>query len=120
MLLTLIQNLKQSTCSFLYPTFKIEEIAADIGSMFKCRLWLPLNPVINKEVEVLSEGISKLNLFLTFTFCLKSKIFKRKKWAKMDAALKMCIELDNAGKITSLLVFLNVFHIFISNSRSIG
>lgn len=38
-----------------------------------------------------------------FLFFKKSRYYKRKKWAKMEAALNLCKELDKVGELTENL-----------------
>ncbi len=41
-----------------------------------------------------------------FNLTKQSRFFVRKKWAKMDAALKLCIELDKIGELTDNLTII--------------
>ena len=45
--------MEKSSCSTLYPTYKIEEHEVDGNEMaYRCKVWLPPNPVLSKEIEV--------------------------------------------------------------------
>lgn len=53
-------TMDKSSCSALYPLYKIEEKEVDENEkVFRCKVWLPPNPVINKEIEVSLATFSK-------------------------------------------------------------
>jgi endoribonuclease Dicer len=90
-------SLEHNVCGVLYPIYSIETSADTIAATaaddngnsksFQCSVRLPPNSVLNKTI--------------------KSDWFARKKWAKMHAALKMCVELDKSGELADNLTVLS-------------
>lgn len=47
-----VNTLDKSTCGSLYPCYFIEDINISDNKLFRCKLWLPPNSIINKEIIV--------------------------------------------------------------------